>query len=249
MDVPRLNELVAKLEHAQAKEDLQSVCLNFCELVNIPWYLMGVISLRSISTTPYINVLTNYPEPWMTRYLKKNHQRTDPVVSYIVAKNAPIYWNQLMTLDQFNTPEHQQLMHQATQHGLVNGLSVPIHSASGDIAVLSLAIDTEGEEGVKQLDQALPYANTFAMHLFERYIPILEDEYLVEKPVTLSERQKQCLFWACQGKTTWEIATILGIKERTAEFHLNNATTKLGAANRQHAVSIASKKGLIQPLL
>lgn len=154
-----------------------------------------------------------------------------------------------MTLDQCKTAEQQLLMQQATQHGLVNGLSVPIHSVSGDIAVLSLAINTEGEDGLKLLDGALPYANVFAMHLFERYIIVLEDEYLVEKKVTLSERQKQCLLWACEGKTTWEISQILDIKERTVEFHLNNATKKLGASNRQHAVSIASKKGLIQPNL
>lgn len=246
MEVSGLRGLVSDLERSQTKEDLESVCGDFCRLVNTPWYLMGVISLRSLSTTPNINILTNYPDQWMKLYTEKSRQRTDPVVSYIIAKNAPIYWSHLMTLDQFKTAEQQLLMQQATQHGLVNGLSVPIHSVSGDIAVLSLAIDTEGQEGIKLLDNALPYANIFAMHLFERYILVLEEEYLVEKKVALSERQKQCLFWACQGKTTWEIAMILEIKERTVEFHLNNATQKLGAANRQHAVSIASKKGLIQ---
>lgn len=246
MEVSGLHGLVSDLERSQTKQDLESVCRDFCRLVNIPFYLMGVISLRSLSTTPNINILTNYPDQWMKLYTEKSQQRNDPVVSYIIAKNAPIYWSHLMTLDQFKTAEQQLLMQQATQHGLVNGLSVPIHSVSGDIAVFSLAIDTEGPEGVNLLDDALPFANIFAMHLFERYILVLEDEFLVEKKVTLSERQKQCLFWACQGKTSWEIAMILEIKERTVEFHLNNATRKLGAANRQHAVSIASKKGLIQ---
>ncbi|WP_428633865.1 helix-turn-helix transcriptional regulator [Sedimenticola sp.] len=249
MEVSRFYDLISALKCSQSKEELESACLDFCRFVNTPWFLMGVISLRSFSTTPNINILSNYPEQWMKLYLKKNSQRTDPVVSYIIAKNAPIYWSHLMTLDQFKTAEQQLLMQEATKHGLVNGLSVPIHSVSGDIAVLSLAIDTEGEEGVKLLDYALPYANAFAMHLFERYILVLEDEHLVEKKVTLSERQKQCLFWACQGKTTWEISMILDIKERTVEFHLNNATKKLGASNRQHAVSIASKKGIILPSL
>lgn len=248
MEFSKLHDLVAGLERSRTQEDLASVCLDFCHVLRIPWYLMGVISLRSFSS-PDINILTNYPDQWMKLYSEQNKQRTDPVVSYIIAKNAPIYWSHLMTLDQFQTIEQKLLMQQAAQHGLVNGLSVPIHSASGDIAVLSLAIDTEGEEGLRLLDGALPYANVFAMHLFERYVAVLEDEYLVEKKVTLSERQKQCLFWACEGKTTWEISQILAIKERTVEFHLNNATKELGASNRQHAVSIASKKGLIQPNL
>lgn len=246
MDLSGLYGLISYLERSQTKEEVEAVCLDFCRLVNTPWFLMGVISHRSVSTTPNINTLTNYPAQWMSLYLKNNGQRTDPVVSYILAKNAPIYWSQLMTLETFRSTDYQLLMEQAAQHGLTNGLSVPIHSASGDAAVLSLAINTEGAEGLKVLDNALPYANIFAMHLFERYILVLEDEYLVEKNVALSERQKECLFWACQGKTTWEISIILNIKERTVEFHLNNATQKLGASNRQHAVYLASRKGLIQ---
>jgi LuxR family transcriptional activator of bioluminescence operon len=53
------------------------------------------------------------------------------------------------------------------------------------------------------------------------------------------------MFWACEGKTTWEISRIVEISERTVIYHLHNSAQKLGASNRQHAVAIAIGKGLI----
>jgi LuxR family transcriptional activator of bioluminescence operon len=246
MEVITLYSLISELEASETQEDLKSVCLKFCQLVNIPFYLMGVISHNSLYA-PNINILTNYSEQWMKNYLKQNKKKTDPVVAYMISKNAPVRWDQLITLDEFKTSEQQLLMQQASEHGLVNGLSVPVHSVSGYIGVLSLAIDIEGNDGCKLLEEALPYAHIFAMHLFEQYLTILAKEYLIETEVKLTAREEECLFWACEGKTSWEMSQILNIKERTVEFHLNNSVKKLGATNRQHAVAIATKKGVIQP--
>lgn len=63
------------------------------------------------------------------------------------------------------------------------------------------------------------------------------------KPLTA--REKSCLYWAAQGKTSWEIGTILGIKERTANFHIANVCAKLGVNTRQAAISIALEVGLL----
>lgn len=61
----------------------------------------------------------------------------------------------------------------------------------------------------------------------------------------ISDRELECLEWTAIGKTSWEISIILGISESTVSFHLRNATAKLNANNRTHAVSISLKKGLI----
>ncbi len=63
----------------------------------------------------------------------------------------------------------------------------------------------------------------------------------------LTEREKECLLWASEGKTGGEIADILNISERTVTFHLQNAGQKMGTCNRQHAISRALTLGLIAP--
>ena len=54
---------------------------------------------------------------------------------------------------------------------------------------------------------------------------------------TLSARERDALLFVAEGKTEWEIATILGVAESTARFHVDNARRKLGAVNRAHAVA------------
>ncbi|WP_048648247.1 LuxR family transcriptional regulator [Nitratireductor soli] len=67
---------------------------------------------------------------------------------------------------------------------------------------------------------------------------------LGERP-KLTPREKECLQWASLGKSEWEVSQILGISEHTAEKHLLNAKTKLGAANRAHAVAEAIRCGVL----
>jgi LuxR family quorum sensing-dependent transcriptional regulator len=54
---------------------------------------------------------------------------------------------------------------------------------------------------------------------------------------TLSPREHDCLSYVAEGKTDWEISVILGISQRTAKFHVENARRKLGANNRAQAVA------------
>lgn len=61
----------------------------------------------------------------------------------------------------------------------------------------------------------------------------------------LTERELQCLHWAAMGKTSWEIGMILGVAERTVNFHVQNACHKLQARGRQAAITAAYRNGLL----
>ncbi len=66
------------------------------------------------------------------------------------------------------------------------------------------------------------------------------------KPLT--NRELTCLEWAAIGKTSWEMGVILGLAERTINFHINNACRKLGVHGRQAAITAALQLGLL-PIL
>src|SRR5207248_3850190 len=67
------------------------------------------------------------------------------------------------------------------------------------------------------------------------------------KRVELNDREIETLTWVARGKTSAEIAQILGLTKRTVDFHLDNARSKLGAATRSAAVIKAASGGLIEP--
>jgi DNA-binding NarL/FixJ family response regulator len=62
----------------------------------------------------------------------------------------------------------------------------------------------------------------------------------------LTGREREVLTWAGLGKTSGEIATILGLSERTVNFHFDQAMKRLGVTNRTQAVATAMAQGLIR---
>ena len=49
-----------------------------------------------------------------------------------------------------------------------------------------------------------------------------------------------------KGKSNKEVGTDLGIAESTVKAHLTNIFTKLGAADRTQAITIAMKRQIVQ---
>jgi DNA-binding response OmpR family regulator len=67
------------------------------------------------------------------------------------------------------------------------------------------------------------------------------------RQVDLSEREAETLTWAARGKTSSEIAEIIGLTKRTVDFHIDNARLKLNATSRMHAAVKAAAGRLIEP--
>jgi DNA-binding NarL/FixJ family response regulator len=65
--------------------------------------------------------------------------------------------------------------------------------------------------------------------------------------VTLNDREIEALTWVARGKTSAEVADLVGLSKRTVDFHLDNARLKLGAATRTEAAIKAAMGKLIEP--
>jgi DNA-binding NarL/FixJ family response regulator len=67
------------------------------------------------------------------------------------------------------------------------------------------------------------------------------------KLAMLNDREIETLTWVARGKTSIEIADLIGLSKRTVDFHLDNARVKLGAATRTEAAIKAAIGKLIEP--
>ncbi|MBX3566789.1 MAG: LuxR family transcriptional regulator [Rhizobiaceae bacterium] len=61
----------------------------------------------------------------------------------------------------------------------------------------------------------------------------------------LSDRERECLYWVSEGKTSDEIALILGVSGNTVNTYVNHAIQKFSASNRAEAVATAIRNGII----
>lgn len=62
----------------------------------------------------------------------------------------------------------------------------------------------------------------------------------------LTPREKECLYWVSEGKTSKEIAMLLFISEDTTISHIAQGMRKLDAHTRSAAITKAIRWGLIQ---
>lgn len=63
--------------------------------------------------------------------------------------------------------------------------------------------------------------------------------------VRITARERECLRWCAEGKTSEEIGIILSLSTHTVNHYLISATKKLNAVNRMHAITIAIRYGIL----
>jgi LuxR family quorum sensing-dependent transcriptional regulator len=63
----------------------------------------------------------------------------------------------------------------------------------------------------------------------------------------LTDRQREVLLWAAEGKSAWDTSVILGISEATVRKHEKKAREVLGTATTMQAVVEAIRRRIIRP--
>lgn len=80
------------------------------------------------------------------------------------------------------------------------------------------------------------------MRIFSRFY---EKILIGEASAQLTTREVEVVRWTSEGKTSAEIAIILGLSEHTVISHITSAARKLKAVNRVHMIAIAVRRGIV----
>lgn len=238
-------DFIEMLGQADTVDDIHSICAEMCGEFGFEHFLYGA-RVPSSYNKPHFIYISGYPTEWRERYNAQGYMGLDPTVAHCATNITPIAWNGVK-------PEKNshswQFMDEAKQFGLNSGISLPIHSTQGDFAMFNLSSSKDDADMQKQMAHAVPFAQLFTSHLHENVRRLFAGEILPLAKAQLSNREKECLMWAADGKTAWETSEILGVSERTVIFHIQNAAEKLNVVNRTQAVARAISLGLISPQL
>jgi LuxR family transcriptional regulator len=189
-------------------------------------------------SAPKTAVFNNYPAAWQACYLEQNYLAVDPTVMLGVRSTLPFVWS-----DELFAPA-RHLQEEARAYGLVYGWAQSCRDAQGNIGMLTLSRSQENLSN-SELRAKTPEMSWLAQTAHYAMARGLMAKLLPEAEVTLSNREIEVLRWTAEGKTSSEVADILRIAERTVNFHINNAVTKLNANNKTAATIRAAVLGLL----
>jgi LuxR family transcriptional regulator len=123
------------------------------------------------------------------------------------------------------------------QCGLRSALVVPLHTATGKRFGLILLSDRK-----RPKHERLAVIAHDAAVVFQRYFEALIS---LDSISGLNDREIQIVRWTSEGKTSSEIAIILGLSEHTVNSYIASILRKLHVVNRAQMVASALRNGLI----
>lgn len=190
---------------------------------------------------PAITIFDSYPAGWMAHYRASGYLDVDPVVQAGLHSDDLVAWPRTMR------GQARQLWADANDHGIRAGVACSSWGRQGVFGLLSLARGDAALTATEVRHLSLP------VHWLGNLTHMLMGPFLgpgqaTTCEVVLTRREREVLNWTAEGKTAYEIGRILGISERTVNFHVNNLMAKLDVVNKLQAVVKAIMIGLLQPL-
>lgn len=239
-----LGSAIEALSTAKTKDEAFAV---FCAAMKAYGYQKVTYTLctdhPSLGLAKQHGLSTSYPDDWMKEYKSKNFFKDDPVINRCMRSITPFLWDDMMALDYADDKTHVawQIMHDAEDAGVTDGIGISFVSPYGELSGLGLARTHREKEKID-------YDMLARIHFLSAYFHEAYRELSVKPPaISLTEKEQEVLCWAVEGKTDDDIATLMNISFNTVRFHWRNIFKKLNVFNKIHAVTKALRLKLILP--
>ena len=199
--------------------------------------MRGVLQDESVQITS----LGNTPAGYVEVAKDLGEARRDPVMARLMSQAVPVVYDQ----STYATTGAGEVWEAQAPYGYRTGIAVKLH-LPGDKHFL-LGVDREEalpEPGV-QLMQMVAGLQLLAVHALTAADRLLSPKLNKGDLPKLTKRELDVLSWTAQGKTAWEVSVILGMSEKTVNFHLGNAMRKLDVTSKHQAVLKCVSAGLL----
>lgn len=227
------NDLIHKLE--QIKQD-----------IGADYYSCGIYHDHLNKNKDVVYIASDTPDDWQEEYKAKGYIYNDPLVIKAKQTNIPFLWEDIEN----EAAGNHKILQQASQYQLNHGIVFPVHCHRGMFGFLFLIYKEKPGKMRSRFEHIMPYMQIVAMQLIEAQRKFIHDETATirlddSNGRLLTKRQRECLLWAAEGKTTEEISLILHLSESTVTHHLELARELLNAENRMQCIAKALDQKLI----
>jgi LuxR family transcriptional regulator len=186
-------------------------------------------------------ILTNHSRAYTDVFLDEGHYFHAPMVHWVLANEGAKSWNLLSDMDRTKTlsPAERRVLEFNRDMGVVAGYSISFKSVS---ARSKGAIALTARVGMDQADiDAVWDEHGADITLMNNivHLKILTLPYTAPNRA-LTARQREALEWVGDGKTTQDIAMLMGLTAATVEKHLRLAREALSVETTAQAVMKAA---------
>ncbi len=239
-DALTLLEFIHKSLYCETKEDYTSLFPKIREL--IPFDFVNTCLAHYDASSQLVveyNANVSFPREWLEEYDSRRYLGGDVIVKENFTTFKVQYW------DSERLRQNRQddgLLALCLDYGMnscyAHGSRLAVTGKNGSMFCYT-GMDIEMNKRTEAiLEFVTPHLHLALSHLYS-------NKQLEWNRGAVSQREKEVLDWLKQGKSSWDISVILGISERTVNYHVYNIMQKLGATNRPQAVAVASRLGLI----
>lgn len=186
--------------------------------------------------------IDNTPRAYKDSFKSRQNGRRDPVMQHCKRQSVPIIWDQATYVSRGLGDKWEE----QASFGISNGVALALHLPEGRHFFIGVERDRPVPADPGELTRVVADLQLFAVHAQDAAVRILLPSPSDPDLPSLTPRELEALRWTMEGKTAWEVGDLLGIAERTAALHVNNATHKLGCVNKHQAVLKALRMGLLR---
>lgn len=183
----------------------------------------------------------NTPEGHAEAYRNLDDTLRDPVIERLMSQSLPVVYEQ-KTYVEAGVGELWDLQ---AQYGYKTGIGIKLHLPGEKTFLLGVdreeSLPAPGTE-LMHLVAGLQLLGAHAMAAADRLLSAAIDSSDFPK---FTKREMDVLTWTGQGKTAWEVSVILGMSEKTVNFHLGNVMRKLGVNSKHQAVFKCLAAGIL----
>ncbi len=223
------------------RDELQGELVTFTKRLGFDTVAATVVLDHLLGEAEFITI-DNTPREYKESFQNPLNGRRDPVMQHCKRQSVPIIWDQSTYVRHGLGDKWEE----QARFGISNGICLALHMPEGRHFILGVERDRPVPMDAAELTRVVADLQLFAVCAQDAALRILMPKSADPRLPSLTPRELDSLRWTMEGKTAWEVGSVLGITERTAALHVNNATHKLGCVNKHQAVLKALRLGLLR---
>lgn len=229
---------------AHAADDLVEAVRKSIRKWGFESFVCGFGSIPRPTRASQLYVFATVATEWMKTYEANDYVEVDPRIQVSFDRPALSTWSSRHLYGQ--SERLDSFLRDAAKYGIRSGACFTLHNVYNDRMLIGYNSSRE-ETGLADVEDHIGDLYSFGLHFHEIFMKAVIEKGLPSRlrGARLTPREIEVLNYVACGLTANDIAPKMSITPRTVRFHVDSACSKMGVLNREEAIALGVKGGLI----